>query len=71
MPTCAVDRVVTAQNSCRPRITTFDRAIAVIDTSDLTVDRDYTVVDGLGRKQVFACTEYDWFGRQRYNPRGV
>ena len=31
--TCAIDRVGTVQNCCRPRITAFDRAITVNDTS--------------------------------------
>ena len=36
--TCAIDRVDTAQNNCRQRITAFDRVVTVIDTSKLAVD---------------------------------
>ena len=37
----------TAQNGCQPKITAFDRAMTVNDTSELVADRDYTAVDGL------------------------
>ena len=35
IPTCAFDRVDTELNGCRPRITGFDRAITIYDTSDI------------------------------------
>ena len=35
------------------------------NTSDMAVDRDYTVVEGLGRQQSIACMVYDWLGRQQ------
>ena len=31
IPTCAVDRVGTLQNGCRPRIMAFDQAMTVVD----------------------------------------
>ena len=42
-PTCAVDRVDTAQKNII--------RLSTDDTSDLVVDRDNTTVDGLGRQQ--------------------
>ena len=65
LPTCAIDRVDTAQNGSRPRITedyVFLGAIMVNDTSEMAVDRDLTAIDELGQQQVFACMEYDHHG---------
>ena len=47
IPTCAVDRVDTAQNNCHLRNKAFNQAITVNDTRELAVDPDYTAIDGL------------------------
>ena len=64
IPTCAVDLVHTGQNGCQPRITAFDHAITVNDSSDIDCLSRLYGCQWTQSTTGFARMVYDWFGQQ-------